>query len=126
VASPRKLAPDKAILRQSRANSRVSGAAVEVVSDPEKAVKDADVIYTDTWLSMGEKRSPSRMRVLKKYQVNSSLLDKANRHCLVMHCLPAHRGEEITNSVMDGPKSVILDQAENRLHVQKGILSLLL
>jgi ornithine carbamoyltransferase len=126
VACPRKLAPDKGILRQARANSRASRATIEVVSDPAKAAKGADVLYTDTWFSMGEKRDSRRLGMMKRYQLNSSLLDKANRHCLVMHCLPAHRGEEITDSAMDGTSSVILDQAENRLHVQKGILSLLL
>jgi ornithine carbamoyltransferase len=126
VACPRKLGPSKAILKESRANSRTSGARIEVISDPVKAVKNADIIYTDTWFSMGEKPTASRKRSLRKFQVNNSLMSKAKKQAVVMHNLPAHRGQEITDSVIDGRQSIVWDQAENRLHVQKGILSLLL
>lgn len=126
VASPRKLRPDKGVLRQSIANTRFSSSSLDVVHEPAKAVKDADVVYTDTWFSMGEKPSAARKKALRPFQLNDKLLSKANKHALVMHCLPAHRGQEITDSVMDGNQSLVWDQAENRLHVQKGILSLLM
>jgi len=93
---------------------------------PKDAVKKADVVYTDTWVSMGqEKEQSTRIRALKPYQLNTSLLKNAKNRALVMHCLPAHRGHEITDNVMDGPQSIIFDQAENRLHVQKAILAML-
>ena len=99
----------------------------EIVSEPKKAVKDADVLYTDAWVSMGqEKEKATRLKALRPYQLNSTLLAQAKKQCIVMHCLPAHRGYEITDDVMDGPRSVIFDQAENRLHVQKAILVKLL
>jgi ornithine carbamoyltransferase len=91
--------------------------------DPVEAVKDADVIYTDTWTSMGqEKEAVQRRREFRDFQVNDALLGHAARHALVMHCLPAHRGEEITDAVLDGPRSIVLDQAENRLHAQKAVM----
>ncbi|HKF28484.1 MAG TPA: ornithine carbamoyltransferase [Candidatus Binataceae bacterium] len=91
--------------------------------DPIEAVKDADVIYTDTWTSMGqEKEAARRRRDFRDFQVNDALLAHAARHALVMHCLPAHRGEEITDAVLDGPRSIVLDQAENRLHAQKAVM----
>jgi ornithine carbamoyltransferase len=126
VACPAKHAPEKDVLRESRANARSSGAVIEVTPDPKKALKGADVVYTDTWFSIGQKPSKSKKRAMKPYQLSSSLLRHAKRNALVMHCLPAHRGQEITDPVIDGPQSVVWDQAENRLHVQKGILSLLI
>ena len=91
--------------------------------DPVEAVKDADVIYTDAWTSMGqEKEAAKRRRDFRDFQVNDALLAHAARHALVMHCLPAHRGEEITDAVLDGPRSIVLDQAENRLHAQKAVM----
>jgi len=90
-------------------------------------VKDADVIYTDVWASMGkEEEVAERRSIFYPYQVNEELVSKAKKDCIVMHCLPAHRGEEITDGVMDGSHSVVFDQAENRLHVQKAILVLLM
>jgi ornithine carbamoyltransferase len=126
VASPAKYVPEKAVLRESMANARSSGAVIEVTQDPQEALKGADVVYTDTWFSMDQNPDTAKERALKPYQLNSSLLSHAKKGALVMHCLPAHRGQEITDSVMDGPQSIVWDQAENRLHVQKGILSLLL
>jgi ornithine carbamoyltransferase len=100
---------------------------IEVVADPYEAVKDADVISTDTWVSMGqEKEYHERIRAFKSYQVNEDLINASKKDVLVMHCLPAHRGEEITDGVMDGRNSVVFDQAENRLHVQKAILDILM
>ncbi|MBN2009249.1 ornithine carbamoyltransferase [candidate division KSB1 bacterium] len=96
---------------------------VEVVNDPFEGVKDADVIYTDVWASMGqEAEAESRKAIFKSYQVNDALVAAAKPGVLVMHCLPAHRGEEITNSVIEGPHSIVFDEAENRLHVQKAIM----
>ena len=98
-----------------------------VVSDPKSAVAAADVVYTDTWVSMGqEKQKKRRIRDLKRYQLNSKLLKFAKRNAIVMHPLPAHRGLEITSKIMDSKQSVVFDQAENRLHVQKAILYLLM
>jgi ornithine carbamoyltransferase len=95
--------------------------------DPVEAVRDADVVYTDTWTSMGqEKEATQRRRDFRDFQVNDALMAHAARHALVMHCLPAHRGEEITDEVLDGPRSIVLDQAENRLHAQKAVMVWLL
>ena len=100
-----------------------NGGKIEVFNDPVKAVEGADIIYTDTWVSMGqEKETPQRMEALKPYQVNKALVDRADKYAIVMHCLPAHRGHEITDEVADGTHSVIFPQAENRLHMQKAIL----
>lgn len=126
VACPAQYEPDKAIVRDSKANASKSGSVLEVITNPKEALKGADIVYTDTWTSMGEQSSPARKREFMPYQLNSSLLRHAKRHALVMHCLPAHRGQEITDSVLDGPQSIVWDQAENRLHIQKGVLSLLL
>jgi ornithine carbamoyltransferase len=100
-----------------------NGGKIEVFNDPVKAVENADIIYTDTWVSMGqEKETAARIETLKPYQVNKELVDKAGKYAIVMHCLPAHRGQEITDDVADGTHSVIFPQAENRLHMQKAIL----
>jgi ornithine carbamoyltransferase len=94
-----------------------------MTDDPVRAVEGADVVYTDTWTSMGqEKETEERRKVFPPYQVNEALLSKAPQHAVVMHDLPAHRGEEITDEVADGPRSLIFQQAENRLHAQKAIL----
>ena len=99
------------------------GGRVQVTTEARDAVEDADVIYTDAWISMGQESDrEQRLEAFQRYQVNDRLLDLAPGDALVMHCLPAHRGEEITDAVLDGPRSLILDQAENRLHVQKAII----
>ncbi len=104
-----------------------NGSSFEAYQDPIKAVRDADVIYTDTWISMGQEADRTRrLQDFATYQVNTNLLKYANRNAIVMHCLPAHRGQELTDEVMDGSHSVIFDQAENRLHAQKAILVKLL
>jgi ornithine carbamoyltransferase len=100
-----------------------SGASILIGSDPEEAVSEADCVITDTWVSMGDRDAPRRHNLLKPYQVNAGLMAKAKPNALFMHCLPAHRGEEVTDEVMDGPHSVVFDEAENRLHAQKGILA---
>jgi ornithine carbamoyltransferase len=92
-------------------------------ADPEAAVRGADCVVTDTWFSMGDKEGKNRHNLLKPYQVNAKLMSLAKPDALFMHCLPAHRGDEVTSEVMDGPQSVVFDEAENRLHAQKGILA---
>jgi ornithine carbamoyltransferase len=120
VACPKGYEPNKDILKDT-------AGSVSMFNFPAEAVKGADVIYTDVWTSMGqEKEYKKRLKVFKKYQVNSELVKLANKNAIVMHCLPAHRGQEITDEVMDSPASMVLDQAENRLHVQKAILIKLL
>lgn len=127
VASPSGYEPDPAIVDWARERGDRTGASIEIVRDPFVAVKGADVLYTDVWTSMGrEKEESRRLKVLGPYQLNERLLSAADRDAIVMHCLPAHRGQEITTEVLDGPHSVVLDQAENRLHVQKAILIRLL
>ncbi|MCK5921842.1 MAG: ornithine carbamoyltransferase, partial [Methylococcales bacterium] len=103
------------------------GATITVLEDAATAVADTDIIYTDVWTSMGqEAETAKRLQVFPPYQLNQALVDKAKPDCLVMHCLPAHRGEEITDEVCDGPNSVLFPQAENRMHAQKAILATLL
>ncbi len=100
-----------------------TGGTIEAYEDPYTAVKNADVVYTDTWVSMGqEAETDQRLEALRPYQVNDDLLRRADKHAIVMHCLPAHRGDEITDGVADGDQSVIFQQAENRLHAQKAVL----
>ncbi len=119
VATPPELKPKKWLLDWIKA----SGADVKMTDDPEAAVKDADCVVTDTWVSMGDRDGKHRHNILKRYQVNASLMSKAKPDALFMHCLPAHRGEEVTDEVIDGPQSVVFDEAENRLHAQKGLLA---
>lgn len=119
VATPPELAPGKRLA----AWARKSGAAIVIGTDPEAAVAGADCVVTDTWVSMGDRDGERRHNLLKPYQVNARLMAKAKPDAVFMHCLPAHRGEEVTDEVMDGPRSVVFDEAENRLHAQKGILA---
>lgn len=119
--------PDQHVVDLARLEAAKTGAVIEIGHDPYVAVKEADVIYADVWISMGREREQARrLKVLAPFQVNSRLVAKAKSDAIVMHCLPAHRGEEITAEVLDGPQSVIIDQAENRLHMQKAILTQLL
>lgn len=119
--------PDQHVVDRARLEAARTGAAIEVCVDPQIAVKEADVVYTDVWISMGREREQARrLKALSPYQLNGRLLQKARPDAIVMHCLPAHRGEEITAEVLDGPQSVVIDQAENRLHMQKAILVQLL
>ena len=102
---------------------RSLGGVVRVTTDAREAAEGADVLYTDVWISMGQEgERETRLEAFQRYQVNDTLLRFASPQALVMHCLPAHRGEEITDAVLDGPRSIVLDQAENRLHIQKGIV----
>jgi ornithine carbamoyltransferase len=119
IASPKSLAPRRELI----AWSKREGADVTVLDDPFEAVADADCVVTDTWVSMGDSEKGRRHNLLKPYQVNDALMAAASPKAIFMHCLPAHRGEEVTDSVMDGPQSVVFDEAENRLHAQKGILA---
>ena len=100
---------------------------VEIIDNPEEAVKDADIIYTDVWASMGqESEATERKKIFNKYQVNEKLVKLAKEDYIFMHCLPAHRGDEVVDEIMDSPNSVVFDEAENRLHVQKAIMVLLM
>jgi ornithine carbamoyltransferase len=119
VASPPELRPKKWLMDWVK----TSGADIVVGDDPDTAVKDADCIVTDTWVSMGDRDGKLRHNVLKRYQVNARLMARAKPDAVFMHCLPAHRGEEVTDEVIDGPQSVVFDEAENRLHAQKGLLA---
>ncbi|NLS77007.1 MAG: ornithine carbamoyltransferase [Chloroflexi bacterium] len=123
VAAPQGYEPDPAILAQARGFAAASGSQIISGNDPGQAVAGADVIYTDVWTSMGqEAETQVRLNAFRPYQVNQRLVSRAKPEVLVMHCLPAHRGEEITDEVADGPHSVVFDQAENRMHAQKAIL----
>jgi ornithine carbamoyltransferase len=127
LACPAGYQPDQHVLDAARQAASATGASIELVDDPFVAVKEADVVYTDVWISMGREREQARrLKVLAPYQVNERLMKRAKPEAIVMHCLPAHRGEEISAGVLDGPQSVILDQTENRLHMQKAILVTLL
>lgn len=127
VAAPKGFGPSKDVLDQAQAQAIKTGASVRVTYDPKEAARDADVLYTDVWASMGqEKEAGRRARIFKKYQINKDLVGLAKKNVLVMHCLPAHRGQEITDDVLDSPNSVVFDEAENRLHVQKAIMLKLL
>jgi ornithine carbamoyltransferase len=119
VATPAELAPKKWLTDWIKS----SRAAIALGDDPDAAVKDADCVVTDTWISMGDKDGQRRHNLLKRYQVNAALMARAKPGAIFMHCLPAHRGEEVTDEVIDGPQSVVFDEAENRLHAQKGILA---
>jgi ornithine carbamoyltransferase len=123
VACPRGYEPNKEIIEKAKSIAKESNSYVNITDDVEVAVKNANVIYADVWVSMGdEKEQEKRRNALGKYQVNSKLMKLAHEDAIFMHCLPAVRGEEVTTEVIDGPQSVVIDQAENRLHAQKAIL----
>jgi ornithine carbamoyltransferase len=126
VAAPSGYHPDAEIVKWAELEAQKSGGAVWIGEDPREAARGADVLYTDVWTSMGqEAETAARIAVFRPYQINADLLRLAKPDAIVMHCLPAHRGEEITDEVLEGRQSVIFDQAENRLHVQKAVLELL-
>jgi ornithine carbamoyltransferase len=127
IASPQGYGISTELVDKAKSLAAASGAAVACVESPQEAVSGADVVYTDVWTSMGqEKERAERQRAFSGYQVNAELLALASPNAIVMHDLPAHRGEEIADEVIEGPQSVIFDQAENRLHAQKAVLSLIL
>lgn len=127
IGTPRGYEPDAAITEAARDLASVSGSRVLVVNDPVEAVAGADAVYTDVWASMGqEDEAADRDKIFAPFQVNQKLFSRAAKHAVFMHCLPAHRGSEVAASVIDSPRSVVFEQAENRLHVQKSILVLLL
>ncbi len=127
IATPKGFEPKEEIVKTATEIAKQSGSTVLVTNDPIVSAQDVDVIYTDVWASMGqEAEHDERAKIMRPFSVNSELLKHAKKDAIVLHCLPAHRGEEITDEVMDGPQSVVFDQAENRLHIQKSVLALLL
>jgi len=127
IATPKGYEPDKDVVAKSRAVGAKTGSRIELTNSPGDAVRGADIVYTDVWVSMGqEKESAKRLKAFKDFQVNDRLVKLAKKGSFIMHCLPAHRGEEITDSVIDSAGSVVYDQAENRLHAQKAVLLKLL
>jgi ornithine carbamoyltransferase len=126
VAAPAGYQPDPGIVAQAQQIADATGGSATVFDDPVAASKGADVLATDVWLSMGQSDAPERTSALTPFQLNADLLAAAGPDAIVLHCLPAHRGEEITAEVIDGPASVVWDQAENRLHAQKALLAWLL
>jgi len=127
IASPSGYSPDKTIVENAQKNASYMGSKVEIISDPVAAVKDADIIYTDVWASMGqESEAQERRKHFIQYQINPELVKGAKDDYLFMHCLPAHRGDEVVDEIADSGNSVIFDEAENRLHVQKAIMALVM
>ncbi|MHB8125523.1 MAG: ornithine carbamoyltransferase [Desulfitobacteriaceae bacterium] len=127
IASPEGYKPNPEIVALAQADALKYGGLVEVVDNPLEAVNNADILYTDVWTSMGqEEETTIRYKVFKGYQINSEVLKLAQKDAIVLHCLPAHRGEEITAEVFEGPQSVVFDEAENRLHAHKAIMALVM
>jgi ornithine carbamoyltransferase len=127
VATPEGYGPNKQVLADAQEIAEQTGAVIDVLCDPQAAVAGVDAVYTDAWASMGqEHEAEKRATIFPPYQMNEELVAGAAPHAVFMHCLPAHRGEEITDSVMDSERSIVFEQAENRMHVQKAILYLLL
>jgi ornithine carbamoyltransferase len=118
VASPKELAVHEDV----RQWAQDAGADIHIGDDPETCVKNAQCVVTDTWVSMGDENTTKRHNLLKAYQVNAAMMKRADKDAIFMHCLPAHRGQEVTDAVIDGPQSVVFDEAENRLHAQKAVL----
>ncbi len=125
IACPPGFEPDATVLAQAQADAKATGAKLWVVEDPAEAVKGADAVYTDVWASMGqEDQAAEKEQQFLRYQVNAQLMSLAAKDAIVLHCLPAKRGKEITDQIMDGPQSVVFDEAENRLHAHKAIMAL--
>jgi len=127
LACPEGFTPDPAVTAKAAEAAAAQGGSVMVTSDPLEAAAGADAVYTDVWASMGqEAEAARRMDILRPYQVNEALMAAAKDDAIFLHCLPAHRGEEVTAGVIDGPMSVVFDEAENRLHAQKAVMALLM
>ena len=127
LACPKGYEPDPEVTSKAKEEGKRSGCKVKLTKDPKEAVREADIVYTDVWASMGkEKEREERVRIFKPYQINSELVGGAKEDHIFMHCLPAHRGEEVTDEVADSKNSVIFDQAENRLHTQKAVMALIM
>ncbi|WP_173443711.1 ornithine carbamoyltransferase [Selenomonas ruminantium] len=125
AATPADYKPDATVTKQAKEDAKLTGASIELVTDPVEAVKGADIVVTDTWASMGqEDEHDARKKIFAPYQVNKELMTHADKRAIVMHCLPAYRGEEITEEVLEANAHVIFDEAENRLHTQKAIMAL--
>lgn len=124
VATPKGYEPDSEVCANAKEDAKLTGSNITITYDPIEAIKDADVVCTDTWVSMGqEAEKAERIKIFKDYQVNSELFSKSKDDSIFIHCLPAYRGYEVTEDIIDGPRSVIFDEAENRLHAQKAVLA---
>lgn len=127
IACPQAYQPSENILNQALHMAETTGALIDIVEEPKQAVKGADAVYTDVWASMGqEDEAENRREIFRPYQVNAELLSESPSHTVIMHCLPAHRGEEITDQVLESSQSLVFEEAENRLHVQKALMVFLL
>ncbi len=127
IASPKGYECDSRYVDEAKAAAKLSGSKVILTEDPVEAISNADVIYSDTWISMGqEDQKAEKIKIFMPYQINSQLFSKANQDAIFLHCLPAYRGYEVTEDIIDGPQSAIFDEAENRLHAQKAVLATLL
>jgi ornithine carbamoyltransferase len=127
LGCPKRYEPNPEVVSKAKEEGKRNGSRVEVTNDPKKAVREADIIYTDVWASMGkEKEYEKRRKIFRPYQVNGKLIKEAKKDFIFMHCLPAHRGEEVTDEVIDSKNSVIFDQAENKLHTQKALMALII
>lgn len=127
IASPVEFLPDKEVVKKAKTDAIINESKITLTEDIFEAAQDADILYTDVWTSMGqEEETEYRKKVFAGYQINQELISAADKNVIIMHCLPAHRGEEITEDVLEGSHSVIFDEAENRLHVQKAILTLIM
>lgn len=127
VGSPKDLKPNEEILNAAKKFSEITGSKIVFTDDPLEAVDKADVVYTDVFVSMGQEDiAEAKKKILKPYQVNAKLMERADNHAIFLHCLPAHRGEEVTDEVIEGPWSAVWDEAENRLHSEKAILTSLI
>ncbi len=125
VATPKGYECDAEVVSNAKEDAKLTGAVVDISNDPERAISGADVVYTDTWVSMGqEEEKAERLKIFEGFTIDKKLFSKADENAIFMHCLPAYRGYEVTEDVIDGPQSVIFDEAENRLHVQKAIMVL--
>jgi ornithine carbamoyltransferase len=127
VACPKDYTPEASVIEESQRLASTTGSNIKIGTDPREAVKDADYVYTDVWISMGEEKAAAKKKkILAKYKITKELLSNCRKNCMVMHCLPAHRGEEIEGDILDSNRSIVFDQAENRMHVQKAIMCALM